>query len=122
VVKYNCVIQVDNSDLALKPGMTATVAIEVDRRTDVLKVANEALRFVPQLSATELDRLRGELSAGEAMLWIPAASGLEPRKVQTGLAGEKETEIADPDMAEGMSVAVPRRKRDTPRFRPLSLF
>jgi HlyD family secretion protein len=122
VVKYNCVIQVDNSDLALKPGMTATVAIEVDRRTDVLKVANEALRFVPQLSATELNRLRGELSAGEAMLWIPAASGLEPRKVQTGLAGEKETEIADPDVAEGLSVAVPRRKQDTHRFRPLSLF
>lgn len=40
VVKYNCVIQVDNTDLALKPGMTATVSIEVARRTDVLKAPN----------------------------------------------------------------------------------
>jgi HlyD family secretion protein len=123
VVKYNCVIHVDNSDLALKPGMTATVAIEVDRRTDILKVANDALRFVPQLPAAELARLRKALSKGESMLWIPTASGLEARKVQTGLAGEKETEIAGADVAEGMSVAIPRRKQDNDRrFRPLSLF
>jgi len=123
VVKYNCVIHVDNADLALKPGMTATVSIEVDRRTDVLKVANEALRFVPQLPAEEIGRVRRELGAGESMLWTPVASGLEPRKVQTGLAGEKETEVAGADVTEGMSVAVPRRKQDnTHRIRPFSLF
>jgi len=123
VVKYNCVIHVDNADLALKPGMTATVSIEVDRRTDVLKVANEALRFVPQLPAEEIRRVRRELGAGESMLWTPVASGLEPRKVQTGLAGEKETEVAGADVTEGMSVAVPRRKQDnTHRIRPFSLF
>jgi HlyD family secretion protein len=123
VVKYNCVIHVDNADLALKPGMTATVSIEVDRRTAVLKVANEALRFVPQLPAEEIGRVRRELGAGESMLWTPVASGLEPRKVQTGLAGEKETEVAGADVTEGMSVAVPRRKQDnTHRIRPFSLF
>lgn len=123
VVKYNCVIHVDNTDLALKPGMTATVSIEVDRRTDVLKVANEALRFVPQLPAAELGKLRRELAAGESILWTPAANGLEPHKVRTGLAGEKETEITGADMAEDLAVAVPRRKDDnTRRFRGYSLF
>ena len=47
VVKYNCIIQVDNTDLALKPGMTATVAIEVANKEKVFKVPNAALRFVP---------------------------------------------------------------------------
>ena len=123
VVKYNCVIHVDNSDLALKPGMTATVSIEVDRHTDVLKVPNEALRFVPQLPAAELGRVRRELAAGDSMLWTPQAGELEPRKVQTGLAGEKETEVAGAEVTEGMSVAVPRRKQGgTGRFRAFSLF
>lgn len=122
VVKYNCVIHVDNADLALKPGMTATVSIEVERRTDVLKVPNEALRFVPSLPSEELGRLRGELGADESVLWVPGSNGLEPRKVQVGLTGDKETEVAGADVTEGMSVAVPQRKGNTRRLRPLSLF
>ena len=122
VVKYNCVIHVDNADLALKPGMTATVSIEVERRTDVLKVPNEALRFVPSLPSEELGRLRRELGADESVLWVPVSNGLEPRKVQVGLTGEKETEVAGADVTEGMSVAVPQRKGKTRRLRPLSLF
>jgi len=110
VVKYNCVIHVDNADLALKPGMTATVSIEVERRTDVLKVPNEALRFVPQLPAAEISKLRRKITAGESILWVPGTNGLEPRKVQVGLVGDKETEITGPDVTEDMSVAIPRRK------------
>lgn len=123
VVKYNCVIHVDNSDLALKPGMTATVAIEVDRHDDVLQVPSEALRFVPKLPEGELERLRSKIGRNESVLWTPAASGLEPRTVQTGLTGEKETEISGANMAEGMQVAVPQRnKRSARHSRPFSLF
>ncbi|MFZ0469153.1 MAG: efflux RND transporter periplasmic adaptor subunit, partial [Thiogranum sp.] len=60
VVKYNCIVHVDNSDLSLKPGMTATVAIEVERRDDVLKVPNAALRFVPPIPAADIASLRKE--------------------------------------------------------------
>jgi HlyD family secretion protein len=49
VVTYNVVIGVDNTDLRLKPGMTANVSIILDRRDDVLKVPNTALRFKPGL-------------------------------------------------------------------------
>jgi HlyD family secretion protein len=47
VVTYSTVITVPNTDLKLKPGMTANVTIEVTRRDNVLRVANAALRFRP---------------------------------------------------------------------------
>jgi HlyD family secretion protein len=47
VVTYDAVIDVDNPDLKLKPGMTATVSVVTDRRRDVLTVPNAALRFRP---------------------------------------------------------------------------
>ena len=44
VVIYDTMIDVHNSDLKLKPGMTASLSIIVATRTDVLKLANSALR------------------------------------------------------------------------------
>jgi HlyD family secretion protein len=48
VVTYNVVIDVNNPDQALKPGMTANLTITIDERNNVLKVPNAALRFTPQ--------------------------------------------------------------------------
>jgi len=45
VVTYDVVIQVNNPDLKLKPGMTANVSIIVDMKKDALKIPNAALRF-----------------------------------------------------------------------------
>ncbi len=47
VVTYTVVISAKNRDLALLPGMTATVRIVVAEKADVLKVPNAALRFRP---------------------------------------------------------------------------
>lgn len=47
VVTYIVVVNVDNSDLKLKPGMTANVSIEVDHKDDVIKLPLAALRFRP---------------------------------------------------------------------------
>lgn len=47
VVTYSVIINVDNPDLKLKPGMTANVSLTVEERTDVLKVPNAALRYLP---------------------------------------------------------------------------
>jgi HlyD family secretion protein len=47
VVVYATVIAVPNPQLKLKPGMTATVTIEVARKDNVLRVPNVALRFRP---------------------------------------------------------------------------
>ena len=48
VVTYNVVIDVDNPEQRLKPGMTANLTITIDERNNVLKVPNAALRFMPQ--------------------------------------------------------------------------
>ncbi len=47
VVTYDVVVSVDNSDLALKPGMTAANRVISDQRTDVLRVPSQALRYAP---------------------------------------------------------------------------
>jgi len=47
VVSYTTMIDVDNPDLALKPGMTATVRIETARSNDTLRVPAAAVRFRP---------------------------------------------------------------------------
>jgi HlyD family secretion protein len=47
VVTYDAVIDVDNSDLKLRPGMTANVTVVYARRSDVVRVSNAALRFRP---------------------------------------------------------------------------
>ena len=47
VVIYTAVIEVPNADLALKPGMTATLRIFTERRENILRVSNAALRWRP---------------------------------------------------------------------------
>jgi HlyD family secretion protein len=47
VVTYDAVIDVDNSELKLRPGMTANVNFVFANREDVLRIPNAALRFRP---------------------------------------------------------------------------
>lgn len=47
VVTYETVLNVDNTDLSLRPGMTATADITVKKVEDALLVPNTALRFAP---------------------------------------------------------------------------
>ena len=47
VVTYDAVIEVNNRELDLKPGMTANVAIVISRRPNTLRIPNAALRFRP---------------------------------------------------------------------------
>ena len=47
VVTYATVIDAPNPELKLKPGMTATVTVEVARRENVTRIPNAALRFRP---------------------------------------------------------------------------
>ena len=47
VVTYATVIDAPNPELKLKPGMTATVTVEVARRENVMRIPNSALRFRP---------------------------------------------------------------------------
>jgi HlyD family secretion protein len=124
VVTYNVVVNVDNQDLRLKPGMTANVSIVVAQRDAVLKVPNAALRFTPP-SAGQADRSTpsgkptkekgAEQTAGAGRvtivpsrtIWKQGPSGeLEPLHVQTGISDGLATEIVSEGLSEGALVVV----------------
>jgi HlyD family secretion protein len=47
VVTYTCVVEVNNADLKLRPGMTATASIIIAEKRDALRIPSAALRFRP---------------------------------------------------------------------------
>jgi HlyD family secretion protein len=89
VVTYDAVIDVDNSDLRLRPGMTANVTVIYAERKDAIAVANSALRFRGPPSAA------GSSSAG------PAGSG---RGGHRGPPGAGSASPPDPDAPETKTV------------------
>ncbi len=80
VVTYKAVLSVDNPDMTLRPGMTATATITVAQETDVLLAPNAALRWAPPRAAG------GRAGAsGLAGLILPSASQRNPQQaVGTG--------------------------------------
>ncbi len=124
VVKYNCIIRVENEDEALKPGMTATVEIEVARSEQVLITPNNSLRFVPAWPAEKLAQLRKGLNSDRSLLWQVEGDSFTPFIVETGIVGEKETEVSGEGLREGMKIAVPgkRQEGESKRRFGLSLF
>lgn len=64
VVTYVVVVSVDNSDMKLKPGMTANVSVEVSKKDDVLKLPPAALRFKPK-SKTDDTKDKGSAASGQ---------------------------------------------------------
>ena len=74
VVCYDAVIQVNNSDLKLLPGMTANVSIVTAEREDALKIPNAALRFRPPEAASPENKTNAVMQnpAGSAR---PGAGG-----------------------------------------------
>lgn len=78
VVTYNVIIDVDNPEQKLMPGMTATVSIEVARRDNALRVPLLALRFTPTDSAA----LRSAESGG-------VSEGMIPRQRDSAKIGDQ---------------------------------
>ena len=73
VVTYTTIVDVDNPELKLRPGMTATVNIITGEAKGVLRIPNSALRFTPNLPAEELAKTMKE--AGERMFAKRQAEG-----------------------------------------------
>lgn len=68
VVTYDAILRVDNPDGKLLPGMTASVRIVTEKREDVLRIPNAALRFrpPPSLIAENTERPFGRMGRGDA--------------------------------------------------------
>lgn len=68
VVTYTTIVEVNNPEMKLRPGMTATVSVVFGEAKNKLLVPNAALRFTPQLSPEEMqemfENMRNEMRAG----------------------------------------------------------
>ncbi|HUB86968.1 MAG TPA: efflux RND transporter periplasmic adaptor subunit [Verrucomicrobiae bacterium] len=121
VITYDTVVGVDNTDLKLKPGMTATVSIIVADRTNILEIPNSALRFQPADAVEENSTTNGQAThdsnsvnrasgrgrgrghggqeyAVEHIVYVltkdsAGATKLEPVQIQTGITDNINTEV-----------------------------
>lgn len=80
VVTYITYLDVDNSDLSLRPGMTATATITATERRDVLLVPNTALRFVPTAAAVQGGKSGTSGKGGIVASLMPRGPSRAPRK------------------------------------------
>jgi HlyD family secretion protein len=135
VVNYNTVIAVDNPELKLRPGMTATVSILVAQRGQVLKIPKAALRFQPKLSEEEREEIekylrerpdggsrdgappiaeaQGKRWQGMPKVWILTSEGfLRPIAVRLGMSDEQSTELIGDNLQEGQEVIIGMMDKD----------
>lgn len=111
VVTYPVLIDVDNPELQLKPGMTANVSIPVDTAKNVLKVPNAALRFKPDpddiVESAREDKKEGRPQRKESVVYISETTGkLKPVPVKTFITDGNFTAVESPELAEGGNVVV----------------
>jgi HlyD family secretion protein len=107
VVTYDVVIEVDNSSLELKPGMTATVSVTTARRDGVPRVPVRALRFNPEAGTTPGPRARG---AGSAVWRVKPGGGIERIEAQLGLRDDVHAEVVGGGLEPGDEVILSARK------------
>jgi HlyD family secretion protein len=126
VVTYKAVLIVDNRDLLLRPGMTATAEIVVREIPEALTVPNAALRYSPpevkkpeSFSFTRLFMPRmprferatnNDTRESERSLWVLEGGIARQIKVTVGASNGERTEILDGVLAEGTDVVISARQ------------
>jgi HlyD family secretion protein len=118
VVTYDAVIDVDNTDLRLRPGMTANVTVVYAERPGALAIPNAVLRFhaAPSLanragsSPSQAPPAGAEPprddSLGQRTVWVMRAGAPQPVAVHVGLSDGTVTELVDSDLREGDDLVV----------------
>ncbi|MBL8916203.1 MAG: efflux RND transporter periplasmic adaptor subunit [Archangium sp.] len=96
VVTYGVVVSVDNLDLALRPGMTASVKIRTGFTGQTTRVPNAALRFTPP----------GQPKSADTRVWWLDGDTLQSRTVQPGLTDGEDTALADPGLPANVALLV----------------
>ncbi len=104
VVTYEVIVKVDNSDLRLKPGMTANVSIVIDDKKDVLRVPNAALRVKIQEKSAAAPKGTG--------VWVLEKK--KPRRVPLtlGISDNRFTEVLSGSLSEGAAIIVEVKNND----------
>ncbi|MEZ4448378.1 MAG: efflux RND transporter periplasmic adaptor subunit [Nannocystaceae bacterium] len=104
VVTYEAVLEVDNPELKLRPGMTASVKIDTAEVADALRAPNAALRFTPPQEAGG-EASSTPASAGPAV-WTLGGDAPVRHPVKVGISDGRLTAIEAPDLAPGASVLI----------------
>jgi HlyD family secretion protein len=100
VVTYDVVINVDNPEFKLKPGMTANVSIIVSIKKDVLKIPNAALRFKPAEKGKTAAQQKG------TGVWILEQGELKRLPISIGISDGNYTELVSGGNKEGQELIV----------------
>lgn len=116
VVTYQAVLEVDNDDLLLRPGMTATATITTATRADATLIPNAALRFQPPPPPTKTQR-RGffggppdftavvpppAAKAGSTQrVWILKDKVPQPIEIKVGISDGQHTEVTSDEVKPG---------------------
>lgn len=95
VVTYSVIVEVDNEDLKLIPGMTANVSIITDKSENVLCAPNIALKFTPNTDGTKYKN-QG--------IWILEHKKLKRVDIETGLSDDSATEIKSKLITDGTEI------------------
>ena len=102
VVTYNVVIDVDNKDGVLLPGMTAQVSVVTNQKDDVLRVPSAALRFRPPEEAgsggppAQGNRKGGGAAAGITRVYLQGPDEkLESRDIKIGISDGRFVEVLE---------------------------
>lgn len=107
VVTYNVVVDVDNAEGRLLPGMTAYVSITAGTRHAVLRVANAALSFQPRRDDGEERGPRPPAKERRTQVHVLDSAGeLRPVAVETGLTDNAVTEIISGELKPGDRVVI----------------
>lgn len=101
VVTYDVVITAANPDLFLKPGMTATVGIVIDRRANVVRVPDQALRYVPSRQTVAP---ASSATNPPAQVWIIRDGRPTAVPITTGLDDDTNVEVPQGDLKPGDQV------------------
>ena len=120
VVSYKTILRVNNDDLTLRPGMTATAEIMTATRENALLIPNAALRFSPEangqkkssggLVGTLLPRPPTQPKQKKAKngtsphVWILRDSLPVELPITTGLTDGRFTEVLQGELQAGMAV------------------
>jgi HlyD family secretion protein len=121
VVTYLAEISVNNDDLLLRPGMTATATITVQSIPHALLVSNHALRFLPSTGDTESRstsflpgppdsnqnaNMESSAALNNPRVWVVKEGRPSPISVTTGSTDGKFTEIRSGQVTPGMPLIV----------------
>ena len=102
VVTYPIIIEAENPDEMLFPGMTATLSIETARAENALTVSAAAFRFRPK----EEDREEGELPRGRKLWFVGESGKLSPVVVKEGVSDVTSMQILEHDDLEGKDAVI----------------